>query len=192
MKVMARSPLTRELSPTQHEELDQHLTAWSWAEGDPLLLAGDEVEGSYIVASGRARISRDTIDGREITTDIAAPGDIVGPLSPQSSPATESVWALETTCALFLPAEALAEVVSTYPQFALAVLQLQQEQLVQSRDRKTALITATVEQRVVTALQHLDEKFGETRRTDPGSSKYGCVVTMSRVLPAPRWNQLHG
>lgn len=164
LKVMARSPLTRELSPQQHRELDQHLSAWSWAAGDPILLAGEEASGSYMVASGRARITRDTIDGREITIDIAAPGDVIGPLHTHSSPATDSAWTMETTCALYLPAEALAEVVGTYPQLALAIMRMQQDQLAQSRERETAQATSTVEQRVAAALQHLDAKLGETRR----------------------------
>lgn len=164
MKVMARSPLTRELSLQQHRELDHHLTAWAWAAGDPILLAGEQAPGSYMVASGRARISRDTIDGREITVDIAAPGDIIGPLHTHSSPATDSAWAMETTCALYLPAEALTKVVDTYPQLALAIMRRQQNQLALSREREIAQATVTVEQRVATTLQHLDAKLGQPQQ----------------------------
>lgn len=164
MQVLARSPLTKELNPQQHRELDQHLTSWAWAAGDPILLAGEQAQGSYMVASGRARIARDTIDGREITVDIAVPGDVIGPLHTHSSPAMDSAWAMETTCALYLPAEALAEVVEAYPQVALAIMRMQQDQLAQSRNRETAQATSTVEQRVAAALQHLDTTLGETRR----------------------------
>lgn len=164
MQVMARSPLTKKLNPQQHRELDQHLTSWAWAAGDPILLAGEQAQGSYMVAAGRARITRDTIDGREITVDIAAPGDVIGPLHTHSSPATDSAWAIETTCALYLPAEALAEVVDAYPQLALAIMRMQQNQLVRSRERETAQTTSTVEQRVAAALQHLDAKLGQIRQ----------------------------
>lgn len=164
MQVLARSPLTKELNPQQHRELDQHLTSWAWAEGEPILLAGEQAQGSYMVASGRARVVRDTIDGREITVDIAVPGDVIGPLHTHSSPAMDSVWAMETTCALYLPAEALAEVVEAYPQVALAIMRMQQDQLTQSRNRQTAQATLTVEQRVAAVLQHLDTTLGETRR----------------------------
>ena len=109
--ILAKSPLTRELSPADQRDLNGHLTSWSWAEGDPLVIAGDELGGSYLVVSGRVRVTRDTVDGDEITVDIAVPGDPVGPLRTEAAAAVDSAWAMETTCALFLPAESLAEVV---------------------------------------------------------------------------------
>ena len=38
---------------------------------------GDTPGGVYLVMSGRVRITRDTVDGDEITVDLAAPGDVV-------------------------------------------------------------------------------------------------------------------
>lgn len=161
MKVMARSPLTRDLTPEQHAELDQHLSSWAWAESDPILLAGEEATGSYMVASGRVRVTRDTIDGREITVDIAAPGDVIGPLHTHPSQVEDSAWAMETTCAFFLPAVALAKVVEEYPPMALAMLRMQQERLAQAREREIGQSTRTVEQRVAAVLQNLAAKLGQ-------------------------------
>lgn len=162
LQVMARSPLTRDLSAADHRDLDQHLSSWAWSGEDPILLSGETVAGSYLVASGRARITRDTIDGREITVDIAAPGDVIGPLRPHPAQAADSAWAMETTCALFLPADALAAVVEKYPRMALAILQMQQDQLAQSRDTEIAQ-TTTVEQRVAGVLQRLELKLGQSQ-----------------------------
>ncbi|MGP6174309.1 Crp/Fnr family transcriptional regulator [Corynebacterium sp. A21] len=158
---MARSALTRDLTPEQHLDLDGHLSAWAWAEADPILLAGEESTGSYLVASGRARITRDTADGREITVDIAAPGDIIGPVHTEVVQAVDSAWAMETTCALFLPADALAEVVENYPPVALAMLRMQQGRLAQAREREIRQSTRTVEQRVAAVLQKLALKLGQ-------------------------------
>lgn len=168
MQAMSRSPLTRELSPEEHRDLDGYLTAWSWAEGDPIFLAGEEVDGSYLVVSGRARVTRDTIDGREITVDIAAPGDVIGPLDIRASEAVDSAWAMETTCALHLPAASLAQVIEAHPKLALAIIRMQQERLAQSRERDIAQATKTVEQRVAAVLRRLNGKLGQLQ-TD-GSS----------------------
>lgn len=161
MQVMARSPLTRDLSPEQHAELDRHLTSWSWAEADPILRAGEEAAGSYMVASGRVRVIRDTIDGREITVDIAGPGDVIGSLHTHPSQVEDSAWAMETTCAFFLPAEALAKVVQEYPPMALAMLRMQQERLTQAREREIAQATRTVVQRVASVLVNLAARLGQ-------------------------------
>ncbi|UVE96264.1 Crp/Fnr family transcriptional regulator [Dietzia sp. B32] len=164
LRVLAESPLTGELTPAEHRDLNRHLSAWSWAEGDPLMLAGDELHGSYLVVSGRVRVTRDTVEGHEITVDIAAPGDPVGPLRSETGTAIDSAWAMETTCALFLPAEALAEVVGNHPRFALAVLQQQQERLEQAREREIGHATRSVEQRVGSVLRYLDDKLGSRQR----------------------------
>lgn len=161
LKAMARSPLLRDMDVDEHRDLDQYLSAWSWAEGDPVILAGDEITGSYLLVAGRARVTRDTIDGREITVDIAAPGDVIGPLHTHPVEVVDSAWAMETTCALYLPADSLAEVITRHPTLALSIVRMQQEHLTQSRERNVGQTTTTVEQRVGAALRRLDGKFGE-------------------------------
>lgn len=158
---MARSPLTRELNPEERSELAQSLAAFAWAEGDPVALAGEELSGSYLLASGRARVTRDTADGKEITLDIAAPGDVLGPVHTHPAQSTESAWAMETTCALYLPADRLAELVENYPTMALAIMRMQQDNLTRSRTREVSQATRTVIQRVAEVLVGLDRKLGQ-------------------------------
>ena len=161
LAAMARSPLTREMTPDEHLELDEFVTSWAWAEGDPLMLAGEEMTGSYMVVAGRVRVTRDTIDGRELTVDIAAPGDIVGPLDTVPSAAVDSAWAMETTCALYLPGDRLAKVIAGHPTLALAIVRMQQERLAQARERDVGQTAKTVAQRVAAVLLRLDAKLGQ-------------------------------
>ena len=163
MRVMARSPLTRDLTPEQHAELDIHLRAVAWAEGEPLMMAGETPGGVHLVMSGRVRVTRDTVDGEEITLDIAGPGDVIGPLDTAPVPVEDSAWAMETTCALFLRAETLGEVVATFPPLAMALLQLQQQRLTAGREREVAQSTRTVEQRVAGVLLQVAGRLGQSR-----------------------------
>lgn len=191
---MKRSPLTQGLSGEQMGDLARDLDAWSWYEGDPLIMAGEEADGSYMIASGRARITRDTVDGKELTMDIAAPGDIVGPVSTVVTEAVDSAWAMETTCALFIPADALAEVVTDYPQFAVALLQMQQERLSMAREKEVGQTVHTVEQRVAAVLEKLAVKLGQhmsdgsillqvrLRRQDIAGMAGTTVESTSRVM----------
>ena len=142
LRAMRMSPLLGELTPQQHLELDEKLSAWSWADDDPILLAGEESEGSYLIVAGRVRVTRDTVDGKEITVDVAAPGDVIGPLHTSTAEAMDSAWAMDTTCALYLPARALGDVVTDYPAFAVSLLQMQQERLAASRTREPEATTA--------------------------------------------------
>ena len=60
LDAMARSPLTRELKPEEHLDLDSFVTSWAWSEGDPLMMA----EGIGFLSrcgrsgTGRARYHR--------------------------------------------------------------------------------------------------------------------------------------
>ena len=191
---MRLSPLLGELTPQQHLELDEKLSAWSWADNDPILLAGEESEGSYLIVAGRVRVTRDTVDGKEITVDVASPGDVIGPLHTRTAEALDSAWAMETTCALFIPATALAEVVSTYPEFALEILQMQQERLRQAREREVGQTVHPVQQRVAAVLEDLAEKIGQRlsdgsvllqvrlRRQDIAGMAGTTVESTSRVM----------
>jgi CRP-like cAMP-binding protein len=109
------------------------------------------------------RVTRDTVDGEEITLDIAGPGDVIGPLDTAPVPVEDSAWAMETTCALFLRAETLGEVVATFPPLAMALLQLQQQRLTAGREREIAQSTRTVEQRVAGVLLQVAGRLGQSR-----------------------------
>lgn len=168
LKAMARSPLSRDLNVDEHRDLDKYLSSWSWAGGDPIILAGEESTGSYLIVAGRVRVTRDTADGREITVDIATPGDVIGELHTHPTQTVDSAWAMETTCALYLPAGSLADVINKYPALALAIMRMQQDRLTQSRERDIGQTTRSVEQRVGAVLRNFDTKLGH--RQQDGSS----------------------
>lgn len=194
LNAMSRSPFTRELSQAEHLELDKTLSAWSWAENDPLYLAGEQLSGSYLIVAGRVRVTRDTIDGKELTVDIATPGDVIGAIDTQPIPAVDSAWAMETTCALYLPATGLATVIEQHPSFALAMIRMQQQRLATARDHEINLTTTTVEQRVAIAVRTLGQKIGQRqpdgtlliqvriRREDVAGLAGTTVESTSRVL----------
>lgn len=161
LSVMAESELTKDLTDEQRETLDEFITSWAWGEGDPLITAGAPMSGTYILAAGNVRLTRDTVVGREVTVDILTPGEILGPVDTKIVPATESAWAMQTVCALYIPAHALAEVVTQCPQFALALLRVQQEKVYSGRETEVANSTLPVSQRVARVLMRLHHKLGQ-------------------------------
>ncbi|MHA2789715.1 Crp/Fnr family transcriptional regulator [Corynebacterium sp. S7] len=196
LNALARNSLTKHLSHDDHLVLDTYLSAWAWGPDEPILFAGEESEGSYLIVHGRARVSRDTADGRNITIDIAAPGDIVGPISSHIAIAENSVWAMETTCALYLEHTALAEVLQRWPSVGVELLHLQQTRLAEANDRGVAHVSRTVDQRVAAVLVRLDEKMGQRmsdgthliqvriRREDIAGMAGTTVESASRAMSA--------
>lgn len=161
LRVLEASPLTRDLTAQQREELDTYLSAWSWNPDDPLVTAGEEMDGCYIIAAGRVRLTHDTAEGEEITLDIVGPSGIVGPVSVTPSVAENSAWAIDTTCGLFLSSKVLATVVEKFPVLALSIMTLQQRGLDRSHRRDVARTQLPVADRVRTVLMELARKFGK-------------------------------
>lgn len=164
MRVLSQTPLFAGLSHEELVSIDERMISLSWAEGDPLYTAGGPAEHLYVLATGWARASQPTPDGKNVVVDLLAPGDLFGGLQSLGQPTyPETVEAMSTTCALRIDAHAFRGVLKKHPQVALRVLDDTTAQLAQARTGLTQQSTATVAQRVATTLLRLAEKFGQDR-----------------------------
>lgn len=159
-QVLGLSPLTRDLPELQRDQLSKKLTSYSWAADELIFRAGDIPMGAYLLVAGRVRLTHDTAEGQELTVQIACPGDVLGSLHTHPVETNETATALETVCALFIPASQLESLIAEYPGLAIALVRLQQENLASIRAHEIALTTRTVAQRVAGALLQLDRKMG--------------------------------
>lgn len=164
MRVLSQVPLFAGLSDDELRSIDEHVVALSWAQDDPLYLAGEPAEHLYVLAAGRAKASQATPGGKEVVVDILAPGDLFGGLqSLGRSSYAETVRALTTTCALRLDAAAFRDILVRHPQVALRALDDTAAQLAHARAGLTAQSTDTVAQRVASTLLRLADRFGQER-----------------------------
>ncbi|WP_171016746.1 Crp/Fnr family transcriptional regulator [Pseudalkalibacillus caeni] len=64
---------------------------------NPVFLDGMEAEKLYIIKSGKVKVNKITPDGKELTLQIATPGDIIGELALFSGNITysSSAWVIE-------------------------------------------------------------------------------------------------
>lgn len=162
MKVLGQVPLFAGLSHEDLVGIDHRMVSLSWAEDDPLYTAGDVAEHLYVMAAGRAKVSRPTPNGQDVVVDLLAPGDLFGGMHTLGQPTyPETVRALTTTCALRIDTRAFRDVMTQHPEVALRVVDDVTALLAQARADVTAQSTATVAQRVATTLLRLAEKFGQ-------------------------------
>jgi CRP/FNR family transcriptional regulator len=105
------------------ERLATEWAALSFGSREFVIVEGAQAAGFYLVRSGKARIFRTGIDGREQTFRIASAGDTFGevPVFDRSSnPAT--VETLEPSEVIFIPSESFLRAVRSDPEVALPVL----------------------------------------------------------------------
>ncbi|WP_298458175.1 Crp/Fnr family transcriptional regulator [uncultured Cellulomonas sp.] len=171
------------------------MVSLSWAEDDLLYLAGERAEHLYVLAAGRAKASRVTVNGQEVVVDLLAPGDLFGGMRDLGQPTyLETVRALTTTCALRIDTRAFRGILSEYPEVALRVIDDTTALLAQARTDVTAQSTETVAQRVASGLLRLADKFGQDgisgatllqlplSRTDLAAMTGSTPESVSRVM----------
>ncbi|RYV53058.1 Crp/Fnr family transcriptional regulator [Pengzhenrongella frigida] len=170
MRVLGHVSLFAGLSTTELEAIDARMVSLSWAAGDVLFSAGAPADHLYVLASGRVKLSRPTVVGREIVVDLLTPGDLFGTLTALGDPTyPETAEALTTTCALQIDPAAFRAVLTEHPPVALRVLDDVAARLTRARSDLGHHSTDTVAQRVAATLLRLADKLGQERAGDGGT-----------------------
>jgi CRP-like cAMP-binding protein len=161
-----RTPAERHRREREIRAIDARMVSLSWAEDDPLYLAGAPADHLYVLVEGRVKVVRPTADGNEVITDLIVPGELFGTLGALGEPVyPESAVALTTVCALRMAPEAFRVVLEEHPQVTLRVLDEVAARFERSRASAGRTSSGTVAQRVARTLLHLADKVGQEQRT---------------------------
>jgi len=76
VELLARTPMFRELSRKDLEQLGQVAVPRSYGRGQVVFRQGDHGDTCYVVRSGSVRVTHDHTDGRTITLAELRPGDM--------------------------------------------------------------------------------------------------------------------
>jgi CRP-like cAMP-binding protein len=124
--------------------------------------AGDPATHLYVVAAGKIKLIRHTLQGKDVLLDLLGQGEHFGSLSPNPQLEYEdSAQALTSACVLVIGSEAFRAILVRYPAVSLRLVDLIQERLQSSQRRIQWLSLQSVEQRIAYLLLHLAEKFGQ-------------------------------
>ncbi|NMR21165.1 Crp/Fnr family transcriptional regulator [Cellulomonas fimi] len=199
MDVLRHVPYFAGLSDRELTEIDSHLTALSWAQGDPLYRAGEPAEHLFVLASGRVKLSQPSVAGTPVVTDVLVPGRLFGAMSLLGdSVHGESAQALVTTCALRIDQPSFRAVLAGHPEVTLRVLDDVAGRLARARSRVGRQTTDTVAQRVAAVLLDLVDELGQERasggtllqlplsRADLAGMAGSTPESVSRVMSALR------
>ncbi|HHV99619.1 MAG TPA: Crp/Fnr family transcriptional regulator [Clostridiaceae bacterium] len=146
-------PIFSNLTCEEKMEVASITTAQTFEKGDMIYRAGDKSDKLYVLHTGRVKISRFSINGKEQVIRVVEPGEFMGELSLFSSlPMTDNAEALETSTMCVIEGARLKELMKKYPAISFKVM----EELSQRLERAESLIEkinlSSVEQRLAEAL----------------------------------------
>ena len=153
VELLARTPMFRELSRKDLEQLAQVAVPRSYGRGQVVFRQGDHGDTCYVVRSGSVRVTHDHTDGRTITLAELRPGDMFGELAMFNSEVrSATVQALEDSSALALLAGDMRRMLLSHPHIAVNMLSWMSDRLRAANERIARQSFQTVASRVAGAL----------------------------------------
>jgi CRP/FNR family cyclic AMP-dependent transcriptional regulator len=151
--LLARTPMFRELSRKDLEQLGQVAVPRSYGRGQVVFRQGDHGDTCYVVRSGSVRVTHDHTDGRTITLAELRPGDMFGELAMFNSEVrSATVQALEDASALALLSGDMRRMLLSHPHIAVNMLSWMSDRLRAANERIARQSFQTVASRVAGAL----------------------------------------
>jgi CRP/FNR family cyclic AMP-dependent transcriptional regulator len=153
VELLARTPMFRELSRKDLEQLGQVAVPRSYGRGQVIFRQGDQGDTCYVVRSGSVRVTHDHTDGRTITLAELRPGDMFGELAMFNSEVrSATVQALEDSSALALLSGDMRRMLLSHPHIAVNMLSWMSDRLRAANERIARQSFQTVASRVAGAL----------------------------------------
>jgi CRP/FNR family transcriptional regulator, nitrogen oxide reductase regulator len=194
LKIIGRLPFFRHLTPEAIGEINRLFEDHEVTAEQAIYFEGDPADYLYLVATGKVKLTRHTISGREVLLDILHGGEYFGNLSAISGRGyTETAIAQTDCCILQISAQNFEKVLSRYPDVTMKVLKAVGQRLEASQEIVKQLSVYTADQRVAAALLRLAKKLGEQKpkgvliqlpfsRQDLAAMTGTTVETVSRVM----------
>jgi CRP-like cAMP-binding protein len=155
--------MVRDLSSEEVTRLDEVKSCVFFKKGQILFHEGSKPSGVYCIKSGKAKISRLGIDGKEQIIRFAKEGDMIGYRSLLSDEnLTASITTLDETHACFIPKSTLLTFLEENPRFSLDLMKQACHELGEASRIITNLAQKTVRERLAEVLLLLKTTFGET------------------------------
>lgn len=182
-------PIFGSMNRDEMLEIANIASSRTFQKGETIYNPGDEGGTLFVLYSGRIKISRINVNGKEQVIRVVGPGEFIGELSLFSSlPLTDHAQALETSTVCTLQGAKLKELMSKYSSIAFKILDELSRRLEKAENLIENISLNTVTQRVAQVLLELSvEKKDILLNMTKGdlASQIGMTQeTLSRKLAA--------
>ena len=158
---LGSSPLFAALDPEAQEALRLRMDEIKLGRGETLFNEGDPGDRLYVVITGKVKLGRTAVDGRENLLAVMGPGEMFGELSLfDPGPRTATATAVTATTLSGLGNSDLDPLLSQRPEVAGRLLAALARRLRRTNEAMADLVFSDVPGRVAKALLDLAQRFG--------------------------------
>ena len=164
LDVLTHAPYFRDLDPGTVALVEKRMRAKGYGEGEFIYRARTPADALFILATGKVKLLRPSVDGTDVLVDVVTPGAMFGSIAALGHTTyPDTAQAMTVSCALRISAADFRAVLEEHPRVALAVVDDLAARLEQAQQAVRRLSGGTVEQRVASTLLALADKMGERR-----------------------------
>lgn len=146
-------------------EFNRHKTTNIYTKGQVIFYEGNRAYGLYCVFSGRVKLYKSGIGGRQQIVRIAGPGDLLGYRSLfADEPYHATAEALEDTTICCIDKNAFFPVLAKNPELAIRLIKKLSKELRVAEDLATSIAQKSVRERMAELLLMLKETYGKTTK----------------------------
>jgi CRP-like cAMP-binding protein len=160
-EVLAWTELFQDVELSAASALTKQLHRVDFPRGHTLFVEGQPGDWLYIIVSGKVKIGRRSLDGRENLVTIMGPSDMFGELSIlDPGPRTSSATTITDLCAVSIDREALRAWIVERPEITERLLRVLARRLRRTNDNVADRIFTDGPGRVAKQLLQLAQRFG--------------------------------
>ncbi|MCL5024281.1 MAG: Crp/Fnr family transcriptional regulator [Nitrospirae bacterium] len=167
MREPGKIALFTTLNGSELKEVAPYLIPVSFRKKEAIFSEGDPSEWLYIVTEGKVKITKLSMDGKEIILEVIHPGDFFGGLAVlRGFPYPANAVAMEDSKLLKISRSNLMRVLDRFPNLMYCMAQQVGDRMKESHETLKNIALERVEARIASLLLKLSDKTG--RKTDEG------------------------
>ncbi len=144
------------------DECNQHKTTNQYKKNQVIFYEGNQAYGLYCIFSGRVKLYKSGVDGKQQIVRIAGPGDLLGYRSLfADEPYSTTAEVIEEATICCMDKKAFFPLLSKNPQLALDLIKKLSKELRVAESLATSIAHRSVRERMAELLLMLKEAYGK-------------------------------
>ncbi len=182
-QIIANSQLFGGMPPEHLDEIEKIAVLKKYSRGESVFFEGDPGVGFYMVATGKVKVFKTSLSGKEQILHIFGPGEPFGEVPVfHGQPFPAHAMALEKTTLIFFPRKDFVELVHSMPSLVLNMLAVLSMRLRRFATQIENLSLKEVPARLAGYLVYLSEEQGNREQVELQISK-GQLASLLGTIP---------